>query len=165
MNYVKRLIAHMAWADRLVQDALKRTPSIDRKVIDLYAHLLAAEHVWYSRLVGVTPRFAVWPSLTIEECERLGAETAEQLAAYLSGLEPGDLERGVTYKNSAGAQFTSTIEDILLQLCLHGAYHRGQITSALRGAGAIPNPTDYIAIIRGAPAAARVEARSSGVAR
>jgi uncharacterized damage-inducible protein DinB len=72
---------------------------------------------------------------------------------------PADLARPVTYKNSAGAQFTSLVEDILLHVCLHGAYHRGQITTALRTSGSIPNPTDYIAFIRGAPTATRVLTR------
>ncbi|HEU5359182.1 MAG TPA: DinB family protein, partial [Gemmatimonadales bacterium] len=61
----------------------------------------------------------------------------------------------VTYRNSAGLEFTSTVEDILLHVALHGAYHRGQVARALREGGAVPNATDYIAFIRGAPAARR----------
>ena len=41
------------------------------------------------------------------------------------------------------------------QLLLHGAYHRGQIALLLREGGAEPAPTDYIAFVRGAPAATR----------
>jgi uncharacterized damage-inducible protein DinB len=159
VNHLKRLIGHLVWADRLVQDALKRAKAVDPKVIDLYAHLLGAEHVWHARLVGVPPTVAVWPQLSIDECGRLAARNAEELAGYVDGLEPADLARDVTYKNSAGAQFTSVVEDILLHVCLHGAYHRGQITTALRTTGSIPNPTDYIAFIRGAPTATRVPAR------
>jgi uncharacterized damage-inducible protein DinB len=159
VNHLKRLIGHLVWADRLVQDALKRAKAIDPKVLELYAHLLGAEHVWYSRLVGVPATVAVWPALTLDECDRLARRNAEQLAGYVADLGPADLAREVTYKNSAGAQFTSLVEDILLHLALHGAYHRGQITTALRTSGSIPNPTDYIAYIRGAPTATRMTAR------
>ena len=159
MNHLRRLIGHLGWADRLVDDALKRAKTVDPTVVNLYAHLLGAEHVWYSRLGGQTPTVAVWPQLTIEECSRLAARNAQELAGYVDQLGPADLARPVNYKNSAGAEFTSLVEDILLHVCLHGAYHRGQITTALRANGSIPNPTDYIAFIRGAPTATRVPAR------
>ena len=45
------------------------------------------------------------------------------------------------------------MEDMLLQVVLHGCYHRGQVALVVRGAGAEPSPTDYIAFVRGAPAA------------
>ena len=65
------------------------------------------------------------------------------------------LSRGSTYRNSAGNQFTSTLEDILTHVTLHGSYHRGQVASLIRSAGDTPSPTDYIFFARGAPAATR----------
>ena len=43
--------------------------------------------------------------------------------------------------------------DILLHVCLHGAYHRGQVAVSMRSGGAEPAPTDFIAMRRGVPAA------------
>jgi uncharacterized damage-inducible protein DinB len=40
-------------------------------------------------------------------------------------------------------------------VALHGSYHRGQIALLVRAGGSTPAPTDYIAFIRGAPAATR----------
>jgi uncharacterized damage-inducible protein DinB len=151
----------MAWADRMMLDALRRAPAVDPAVVNLYAHLLAAEHVWLARLEGRAPTMIVWPTLSLEQCEQLSAENARDLGRYVEALTPGDDARPVKYKNSAGAEFTSTVEDILLQIALHGSYHRGQITTALRTAGAIPNPTDYIAFTRGVPAATRADAIAS----
>src|SRR5207237_7244435 len=65
------------------------------------------------------------------------------------------LERGVTYRTSAGDQFTSTLEDILTHVSIHGSYHRGQVASLIRAAGDTPSPTDYIFFTRGYPAATR----------
>lgn len=117
--------------------------------------MLAAEHVWLARLKGETPRHPVWPTLTLEECAGLVQANQRQLIGYIGALSAADLPRGVTYKNSAGQEFTSSIEDILLHVCLHGTYHRGQIAWALRKGGGVPMPTDYIAFVRGAPAATR----------
>lgn len=45
--------------------------------------------------------------------------------------------------------------DILLHLAPHGTYRQGQVSTRLRQNGQEPTPTDYIAYIRGAPAAPR----------
>jgi uncharacterized damage-inducible protein DinB len=152
----------MIWADRLVLAALKRAKAVDPRTVNLYAHLVAAEHVWLGRLENRPASVPVWPTLTVDQCEQLATETAAGLTRYVDGLSPADVAREVHYKNSAGAEFTSLVEDILLHVALHGSYHRGQITTDLRAAGSIPNPTDYIAFIRGAPAATRVA--RSGIA-
>lgn len=150
-----RLIAHLAWADDRVLAALRSATDPDPTCLELFAHVLAAEHVWLARLKGETPRHPVWPTLTLEECAGLVQSNQRELTAYVGGLAPDDPARGVTYKNSAGQEYTSTIEDILLHVCLHGSYHRGQIALALRMGGGVPMPTDYIAFVRGAPAATR----------
>jgi len=106
-------------------------------------------------LKGETPNHPVWPALSLEQCAALVGTNQRALAAYVEGLTPADLSRGVRYTNSAGREFTSSIEDILLHLGLHGAYHRGQIAWALRKGGSVPIATDYIAFVRGAPAATR----------
>ena len=158
MEHVERLVAHLGWADALVLKALQDAASPDPQAFEIYQHVLGTEHVWLARLQARPATVAVWPELTLSECERLARANLESLGAYVASLAPADLSRGVAYRNSAGDQFTSTVEDILLHVCLHGAYHRGQVALALRRAGAKPNPTDYIAFVRGSPAATRADA-------
>jgi uncharacterized damage-inducible protein DinB len=55
--------------------------------------------------------------------------------------------------NSAGQSFETPVSDMLLQVALHGQYHRGKINLMLRQAHLPPTPTDYIAFARGVPAA------------
>ena len=55
--------------------------------------------------------------------------------------------------NSAGQSFETPVSDMLLQVALHGQYHRGKINLLLRQAHLPPTPTDYIAFARGVPAA------------
>ena len=59
-------------------------------------------------------------------------------------LTPADLVRTIAYVNSKGQRWDSPIEDVLVHVLMHGAYHRGQIASALREAGVTPPYTDYI---------------------
>jgi uncharacterized damage-inducible protein DinB len=154
-DHLHRLVAHMRWADSRVLEALRSTPALDPKTLELYAHVLGAEHVWLARLGGRLPTIAVWPSLSLAECAALASETHAGYSTLLDALSPEDLGRSVSYRNSAGAQFTSTIEDMVLHVAMHGSYHRGQIAAALRRQNATPLPTDYIAFVRGAPAATR----------
>ncbi|HSC58321.1 MAG TPA: DinB family protein [Gemmatimonadales bacterium] len=155
MTHLVRLIDHLAWADERTLAALRGAPRPDASVVDLYAHILGAECEWLARIEGRKAEAAVWPKLTLEECAALAGRNAAALRAFVAGLGAADLGRQVTYRNSAGLEFTSTVEDILLHVALHGAYHRGQVARALREGGAVPNATDYIAFIRGAPAARR----------
>lgn len=153
--HIDRLFAHLTWADRGTLRSLQDAPSPPAKALALYGHLLAAEHVWLARLTGKVPAHPVWPDFTLRECAVLSARNEAVYGDYLRGLDAATLERDVAYVNSAGQSFTSRVEDILLHVCLHGAYHRGQIAQLVREAGAAPQNTDYITHTRGAPTAPR----------
>lgn len=152
-DHLTRVFQHLEWADARVLESLRDAHSVLKKDLDLYAHIVGSEHVWLSRIHGSPAKLAVWPTLTLSECEKLAAENAAAYQKLAAEMTPQSRERRITYRNSAGDQFTSTLEDILTHVSLHGAYHRGQIASSLRAAGDTPVPTDYIAFVRGAPAA------------
>jgi uncharacterized damage-inducible protein DinB len=154
-DHFARLVDHLEWADKRVLASLRASPHAPPKALELYAHILGSEHVWLSRMYGTPPQLAVWPSLTLDECERVAPENATQLRKIVDALTADALQRGITYRNSAGDQFTSTLEDILTHVMMHGSYHRGQIASLIRAAGDSPSPTDFIFYARGSPAATR----------
>ncbi len=150
---LSKLLDHLAWADKRVLDSLRAMSHPDARALDLYAHVLGTEHIWLSRITERPPREKVWPQLSLAAAGELAAENAAALRALLASLTPEQLQRKVAYSNSAGHAFESTVEDMILQVVLHGCYHRGQVAMVVRGAGAEPSPTDYIAFVRGAPAA------------
>ena len=154
-DHFTKVFRHLEWADARVLQSLRSAQSVLKKDLDLYAHILGSEHVWLSRVNGTPPKLAVWPSLTLDECDRLGGDNAAAYQKLAADLTPETRQRPITYRNSAGEEFTSTLEDILTHVSMHGAYHRGQIAASLRTAGDTPIPTDYIAFVRGAPAAKR----------
>lgn len=153
MEEMRRLFAHARWADERALEALRGAAQAPAEALKVYAHVLGAEHTWLSRLRGEAPEVAVWPALGIEECAALALENADGYDAYLDSLAPDDFASEVEYRNSAGDRFRTRIDDILLHVALHGSYHRGQIAMLLRQHGAAPLPTDYIAYVRGVPAA------------
>jgi RimJ/RimL family protein N-acetyltransferase/uncharacterized damage-inducible protein DinB len=155
LRHFVRLLGHQAWADSRALLALQRGAPAAPAALKLLAHLLGAEHVWHARLLGVAPTVAVWPDLALAECRRLALANELAYRDFIFGLSPTALRRIVQYRNSAGHEFETAVEDILLHVFLHGAYHRGQIAQQLRLAGAAPESTDYIGFARGAPAAGR----------
>ena len=155
LEHLRRLFAHLAWADARALQSLREATHPQDQARGLLAHVLGAEHVWLARLEGRPAAVAVWPALTLDECEALARENEQAYGRYLAALDAGSLDRTVHYRNSAGAEFDSRIEDILLHVALHGAYHRGQVAAAVRRGGDVPSPTDYLAFVRGAPAATR----------
>jgi uncharacterized damage-inducible protein DinB len=143
-----RLIAHMRWADRLVADALENEPSPNADAVRLFGHIAAAEHLWYSRIIGDTPRLAVWPTLSPSESRRLCGESADLLERLVRDADVAGLATVIAYRNSAGCDYTSPMSEIVIHTAMHGEHHRGQIARLLRAAGREPAYTDYIQFSR-----------------
>jgi uncharacterized damage-inducible protein DinB len=155
LEHLRRLFDHMYWADHRALESLRNAGLPHPKALEIYAHILGAEHTWLTRLRGAPAAHAVWPKLTLAECGPLASENQQAFSEYLAQLDEDALAREVHYRNSAGAEFDSRIDDILLHVVLHGTYHRGQVAFVVRNEGDVPNATDYIAFVRGIPAATR----------
>lgn len=151
-----RLLGHMAWADRQALEAIRGTSGDRTRSLELFSHILGAEHTWLTRILDEPATVAVWPTLSLEEAAELARENELRFRALIFSLDPTELRETIGYRNSAGEEFATSIEDILLHLFLHGAYHRGQIAQQQRNDGQVAAPTDYIAFARGASAAGRV---------
>lgn len=155
LDYLRRLYDHLSWADEAAVGALRAAEAPPARAVEILAHVLGAEEVWLSRLEQRAARLAVWPELTPEGCAGAALDLRNAFGRYLDALSPRDLDRYVPYTNSAGQSFQSTRWDILMHVAMHGSYHRGQVMLLLRSAGHEPAPTDYIAFVRGVPAATR----------
>lgn len=145
-DLLEKLFQHNSWAhDAIVAELRRAAP--DAETLRLLAHVVAAEHLWLSRIDGVKPRVAVWPALTLDEVVALEGENRMRLRELLA--RPDDIRRRrVRYRNSAGNDFENDVEAILTHVALHGQYHRGQIARAMRAAGREPVYTDYIGFVR-----------------
>ncbi|MES3035983.1 MAG: DinB family protein [Gemmatimonadota bacterium] len=150
---LRRLHDHVRWADDAVLDALASATDVPAAAAREFAHVLAAGEIWLSRIEGRAARVALWPELRIDELRQLATQVHDGYALLLSGLMPAELYRMVSYRNSAGITFETSVSDILLHVSLHAQYHRGKVNLLLRDAGLSPAPVDYIAYVRGVAAA------------
>jgi uncharacterized damage-inducible protein DinB len=149
---IRRLWAHMKWADELILQALRSAGNNDNAWRE-YAHILAAEETWLSRLEGRAAITRIWPELDPAQVESLRTQVVNEYDDYIGQIDEAELARLVEYTNSAGTAFRTSCDDILIHVALHGQYHRGKINVYLRESGGKPMPVDYIAYVRGTPAA------------
>jgi uncharacterized damage-inducible protein DinB len=147
-DYLRRQFAYDEWANREVLAALRASGNASQRSLQLVAHLLSAERIWLERLKQQPQSSPVWPKLGLEECEAQAAEMAGLWREYLDLITAGDVNQSVSYKNSKGEEWTSTIVDILTHVVMHSAYHRGQIASHMREIGQTPAYTDLIHGVR-----------------
>ena len=153
LEMIRRMSEHNAWADALLLDALTAQDPPHALAWREYTHVLGAETTWLDRLLMRKPRVPVWPQLSPAEARALAESIRGEWTAYVSALTAEALDERVAYVNSAGLGFETPVTDMLLQVFLHGQYHRGKINLLLRQGSLPPVPTDYIAFARGVPAA------------
>ena len=150
----QRMFTYDAWANREVVAAIKITPaeSVPADTIGRVAHILAAQKLWLERILKQPQSTPVWPDTTIEDCARLTEEMSSAWGNFLERLEnhfaPGSLSDTVEYRNSKGEPWSSRVEDILMHVLFHSAYHRGQVALQIRATGVTPAYTDFIHAVR-----------------
>jgi uncharacterized damage-inducible protein DinB len=154
IQHLQRLAAHGEWADRRLLAAAQRASGDVAVVLRELAHVRGAQETWISRIEARAATLPVWPTMAPGELAEAGAMLDVSLRRLVASLTPSMLEREVTYTNSAGRAFSTPLGEILLQVLIHGQYHRGKANAALRAIGAEAVNVDYITWQREAGSAA-----------
>jgi len=138
------LFEYDAWANREVIGHLRQM-SAPNRALSIIAHIIGTEFLWLGRIHGDGNPAAIWPDLSLDECETQMNALVPQWQRVLAADEP---RRNINYTNSKGERWSSTVDDVLMHVIIHGAYHRGQIATIVRDSGTTPTYTDYIHCIR-----------------
>ena len=147
-DHFLRMFDYDHWANRECLTALGASDSTLSKVLRLLTHSVAAQKLWLERLQQVPQTVAVWPISPIEECSKLTVEMRSAWKTYIDQLAPSDFDKEIHYHNSKGEPWSSRVEDILIHVLMHSAYHRGQAALEMRAAGLQPAYTDFIHGVR-----------------
>lgn len=147
-DYLRREFSYNAWANGASLAAIEAAGGQDARSVNLMAHIFGAERVWLERLTQQTQNVPVWPNFDLNRCKEEAADLATRWHEYLDLATAGDVSLAITYKNTKGESWTSTIVDVLTHVVVHSAYHRGQIASHMRETGHTPAYTDFIHSIR-----------------
>jgi len=156
---IKKLFAYNAWANSRVFEALSRIPETEylRDMKSSYAslgatmvHLVGAEKIWLSRLVGKPEASLIGlrDAPTLQSLKSVWEDVAARMARFLAKLDDGGLQKQVAYTTTEGTRFSNSNGQILQHIVNHSSYHRGQIAAMMRQAGAEPANTDLIVFFR-----------------
>jgi uncharacterized damage-inducible protein DinB len=137
------------WANQETLRSVAGLEAPPERVLKVVAHIVGAQRVWLGRLEspGGDPP-APWPPMSLEEANAAVNEMHQRWTSFLGNLVPQRLDEDLVHRNSKGAEFRAPVRDVLMQLVMHGAYHRGQIAAAVRDAGGKPSSSDYIIWVR-----------------
>ena len=103
----RRLFRYDHWANEEVLHFLKAAKDTPARSLRLLAHILGAEYVWHSRLKQQPSPLAVWPQLTVADCEHHVPALRGVWEGYLNNLGRDGLAASVSYTNTKGELFTT----------------------------------------------------------
>jgi len=146
-DHLQRQFRYDEWANRETLAAIRAAQG-DERSLELMAHILSAEKLWLERLLRQPQSSPVWPKADLSACEQRAAELGGLWRDYLHGLDAAGFSTSVSYRNTKGEDWASTIGDVLTHVLMHSAYHRGQIASHMRESGQTPAYTDFIHGVR-----------------
>ena len=145
---LNRLFAYNDWANRKALKSIEQAQNPPALALERMGHLIGAEEIWLQRLCGEPSTAEVWPALSIDECRQRLDVLKMGWQTFLDSLrdKPADVE--IHYQNTKGVSYSNRVDDVLMHVFAHAAYHRGQIASDLRAAGDTPAATDFIVFQR-----------------
>lgn len=149
MKTIKKMYEHLYWSNQRIFETLQKIEVDQQTVNRLFSHILHAEQVWLTRLLEEdSSQLPIWSNADLGAITNLIKENEENYKDYIEHLEVSKLDTVVTYKNSKGTEFQTSIRDILTHVALHGQYHRGQINLQLRVDGMEPVNIDFITYVK-----------------
>ena len=133
------------WANSQSLEAILAAQS-DSEALSLLAHVVAISNFWAARVEGAPSTLDPWPNRTVSE---LNTELVHLRNRWVRLADCTALDAQVQYRNRTGESCSNLFGEVLQEILLHGAHHRGQIALALRSKGFDPpRSTDFIPALR-----------------
>lgn len=150
-----RLIAMKRWADRGLYEAVsanferltREEASIMLRILD---HIHAVDRIFQQHLRGLPHGYRAPRSETVPDLQTLASgarEVDDWYVSYVDGLAPGGIEQPVDFVFTSGRPARMRRGEIILHVCLHGNYHRGNAGAVLQLRGLTPSRdsiTDFL---------------------
>jgi len=162
-NDIDTLLAYNRWANQRMLSALEKltagqlnssSQSSFASIHETALHILAAEMLWLKRWKGNSPRAtgSDTASLLRSAMSNAGVEVGnlssvadlrrfcdaidEERQQFLRVQNDDTLHARLHYTDMEGKEFSMPLAQLMQHVVNHGTYHRGQLTTLLRQAGA-----------------------------
>ncbi|HEY2048035.1 MAG TPA: DinB family protein [Caulobacteraceae bacterium] len=119
-------------------------------MLQIFDHMHVVDKIFQHHLRGLphgfqAPRSAVPPALQALADD--AREVDDWYASYVGSLSATDFNQPVDFVFTSGKPARLTRGEIILHVCLHGTYHRGNAGAVLQLKGLRPSPdsiTDFL---------------------
>jgi uncharacterized damage-inducible protein DinB len=150
-----QLMEIKGWADRGLYDVVTQNferltneeASIMLRILD---HIQVVDRIFQHHLQGLPHTFQAPRSERMPELRALAnssREVDDWYTAYVGGLAESDFEQHVDFVFTSGKPARMRRGEIILHVCLHGTYHRGNAGAVLQLKGLTPSRdaiTDFL---------------------
>ena len=141
-----QLIELKRWADRGLYDVVcenfERLPNEDASIVlRVLDHIHAVDRIFQHHLQGRPHTFKAPRSEQLPQLETLANSTREAddwYASYVGNLQQAELEQPLDFVFTSGTAARMRRSEIILHVCLHGTYHRGNAGILLQKNGIAP---------------------------
>jgi uncharacterized damage-inducible protein DinB len=135
-----QLIEIKRWADRGLYDVvgqnLDRLTNEDASImLRILDHMHAVDRIFQHHLQGLPHTFKAPRSEKLPELQTLAnsvREVGDWYASYVGSLAKNDFEQSVDFVFTSGKSARMRRGEIILHVCLHGTYHRGNAGAVLQ---------------------------------
>lgn len=153
-----QLVRYKHWADRALYDVVTRdldrlAPQDAMILLGTLDHIHVVDSIFQHHLQGQPHQFRAPRSESLPDFATL-ATTAEDVdewyVSYVESWRETDPDRMIEFRFTNGSPASMTRGEIVLHVCLHGTYHRGNAGILLQKNGIAPNDdrmTDFLATV------------------
>jgi uncharacterized damage-inducible protein DinB len=127
-------------------EALRQASSPLSEALKIAAHIAGIGELWLARVDRREPSLTAWPSISLSELSPMFGFQRDRWVSLASKYS--DFSQ-IHYVTRTGVNVANTFAEIVQEVLLHSAHHRGQIALLLRQSSSEPpTSTDYIPTIR-----------------
>lgn len=157
-----RLVSYKRWADRSLCHAFAAASGkLDAQdatlMLRILDHMHSVDRIFQHHLQSLPHAFSAPRSENLPDLDRLSQgmrDVDDWYAAYVDGLTQRELEQPVDFVFTSGKPARMRKDDIILHVCMHGTYHRGNAGLLLHRNGFSPENdrlTDFLEAEAGKP--------------
>ena len=150
-----QLMAIKRWADRGLCNVIAEhfdqlSPEDASIMLRILDHIHVVDRIFQHHLKGLPHTFQAPRSETLPDFKALAAgieEVDDWYAAYVASLTEDELKQPIDFAFTSGKKARMLRGEIVLHVCLHGTYHRGNAGVVLQLRGITPSRdsiTDFL---------------------
>lgn len=145
MKEFLQLLEYNFWANDQFILRLKEQAELPEEIENMVSHILSAHQIWIERIAGRGSLPSVWESMEVSNWEGINIEVYNETTDL---VKSNTLDKVISYKNTKGELYETSIGEILYHVINHSTHHRAQVALLMRQNRILPPVSDFIFYLR-----------------